>query len=364
MKRSNIASDYQKSRSYSPAVITEGGRTIWLAGHLAWEDEQGNSLADDFDHQTEKWIPSMTFAVTVHEEDTDLVSDNSINFSFDDSRSRTLASLRFGAELMSPTFDDLPAKPRFFGFAGVLWSTPGNGVVENKHETTLVEDYRDINLDQLVRNHDRQEFTSPGRPITVDDFQGQGTHITGRQLHNAWFLGVGTVFTFPMRGFSVRVRPTLEYVAEEIKTEGEYTLLTEPIDNVFVINDGMLKDTNIDHNLGPGLELEFVNHLDSNVTLAFFTQARFLWIVNSNVAKSKLSTVLPYNQPTIQRKNPYSPRFYYTGQILCVKANHWVKIDGGLHGEGAEELFDEHFTWMCGLSVSRNSNHVISLMIV
>lgn len=51
MKRSNIASDYQKSRSYSPAVITEGGRTIWLAGHLAWEDEQGNSLADDFDGQ-------------------------------------------------------------------------------------------------------------------------------------------------------------------------------------------------------------------------------------------------------------------------------------------------------------------------
>lgn len=51
MKRSNIASDYQKSRSYSPAVITEGGRTIWLAGHLAWEDEQGNSLAGDFDGQ-------------------------------------------------------------------------------------------------------------------------------------------------------------------------------------------------------------------------------------------------------------------------------------------------------------------------
>lgn len=51
MKRSHIASDYQKSRSYSPAVITEGGRTIWLAGHLAWEDEAGNSLAGDFDGQ-------------------------------------------------------------------------------------------------------------------------------------------------------------------------------------------------------------------------------------------------------------------------------------------------------------------------
>ena len=51
MKRTNISSAYQRSRSYSPAVITEGGKTIWLAGHLAWEDENGNSLAGDFDGQ-------------------------------------------------------------------------------------------------------------------------------------------------------------------------------------------------------------------------------------------------------------------------------------------------------------------------
>ncbi len=51
MKRTNISSAYQRSRSYSPAVITEGGKTVWLAGHLAWEDEDGNSLAGDFDGQ-------------------------------------------------------------------------------------------------------------------------------------------------------------------------------------------------------------------------------------------------------------------------------------------------------------------------
>ena len=51
MKRTHLFSDYQRSRSYSPAVITEGGRTIWLAGHLATEDEDGNSLAGDFDGQ-------------------------------------------------------------------------------------------------------------------------------------------------------------------------------------------------------------------------------------------------------------------------------------------------------------------------
>ena len=51
MKKTFLSSPYQRSRSYSPAVITEGGRTVWLAGHLATEDELGNSLADDFDGQ-------------------------------------------------------------------------------------------------------------------------------------------------------------------------------------------------------------------------------------------------------------------------------------------------------------------------
>jgi len=51
MQRRHLSSPYQKSRSYSPAVITEGGRTVWLAGHLAAEDEDGASLAGDFDGQ-------------------------------------------------------------------------------------------------------------------------------------------------------------------------------------------------------------------------------------------------------------------------------------------------------------------------
>jgi 2-iminobutanoate/2-iminopropanoate deaminase len=51
MKRRHIASAYQSSRSYSPVVVTEGGRTIWLAGIIAAEDENGRALADDFDGQ-------------------------------------------------------------------------------------------------------------------------------------------------------------------------------------------------------------------------------------------------------------------------------------------------------------------------
>jgi 2-iminobutanoate/2-iminopropanoate deaminase len=51
MKRRHYSSPYQASRAYSPMVVTEGGRTIRLAGIIAPEDENGRSLANDFDGQ-------------------------------------------------------------------------------------------------------------------------------------------------------------------------------------------------------------------------------------------------------------------------------------------------------------------------
>ncbi len=45
-------SERQKSRAYSPAVITEGGRTVWLAGQATTTDANGKDISGDFDAQT------------------------------------------------------------------------------------------------------------------------------------------------------------------------------------------------------------------------------------------------------------------------------------------------------------------------
>jgi 2-iminobutanoate/2-iminopropanoate deaminase len=49
MKKSFVRGTWQKSRTFSPAVITEGGKAIWIAGHTGQKDSAGNSLAGDFD---------------------------------------------------------------------------------------------------------------------------------------------------------------------------------------------------------------------------------------------------------------------------------------------------------------------------
>ena len=51
MKKSFVRGTWQKSRAFSPAVITEGGKVIWVAGHTDQKDSAGNSLAGDFDAQ-------------------------------------------------------------------------------------------------------------------------------------------------------------------------------------------------------------------------------------------------------------------------------------------------------------------------
>ncbi len=237
----------------------------------------------------DSWVPSIVFSVVVHEEDTEIeVDSRPLEFSFDRKAIRTLASLRFGGELMTPTFDKVPIKPRFFVGAGVLWSTPGNGLSHSNHDTTSQADYRGVNLDQKIRSFNqvtREPSNPPApEPTVFEDFEGRGTSVEGRQLHNSWYAGVGGVLTFPRSGFTIRVRPSIEYIGEEFRINGEYTLLSEEEDppgdfREFIIHEINISDKNIYHNIGPGLELEFVNHLDGDFTLSFFTQTRFMWII-------------------------------------------------------------------------------------
>jgi 2-iminobutanoate/2-iminopropanoate deaminase len=42
---------FEKGRAFSPAVITRGGRIIWLAGQTATEDLNGKPLLGDFQGQ-------------------------------------------------------------------------------------------------------------------------------------------------------------------------------------------------------------------------------------------------------------------------------------------------------------------------
>lgn len=49
--RQYLKREASQARAYSQAVITQGGRTIWLAGQVGAIDGSGRSLSGDFDGQ-------------------------------------------------------------------------------------------------------------------------------------------------------------------------------------------------------------------------------------------------------------------------------------------------------------------------
>jgi 2-iminobutanoate/2-iminopropanoate deaminase len=51
LKREIIPPTWEEQYTFSPAVITQGGRTVWLAGQVGFVDDAGKSLAGDFDAQ-------------------------------------------------------------------------------------------------------------------------------------------------------------------------------------------------------------------------------------------------------------------------------------------------------------------------
>ncbi len=46
-----VKGERPQTRGYSLAVITEGGKTVWLGGQIATADDNGKSLAGDFEGQ-------------------------------------------------------------------------------------------------------------------------------------------------------------------------------------------------------------------------------------------------------------------------------------------------------------------------
>ncbi|MGH7334758.1 MAG: RidA family protein [Candidatus Rokuibacteriota bacterium] len=45
-------SERQQARAYSPAVVTDGGHIVWLAGQTATMDAEGKDISGDFEAQT------------------------------------------------------------------------------------------------------------------------------------------------------------------------------------------------------------------------------------------------------------------------------------------------------------------------
>ena len=59
LKKTILEPSWETKYSFSPAVITEGGKIIWLAGHVGFVDDNGASLAGNFDAQARQALKNL-----------------------------------------------------------------------------------------------------------------------------------------------------------------------------------------------------------------------------------------------------------------------------------------------------------------
>jgi 2-iminobutanoate/2-iminopropanoate deaminase len=103
MQKSFVSGTWQKARAFSPAVITERGRVIWIAGHTGQRDAAGNSLAGDFDAQVRQTFKNIE--ATLKEADASLKDIVTMTVFLADARTTTRMT-----EIRTEIFgDDFPA---------------------------------------------------------------------------------------------------------------------------------------------------------------------------------------------------------------------------------------------------------------
>ena len=54
---------FQLSRAFSPGVITQGGKTVWVAGQTATKDFDGKDIANNFEAQVKTSLKMATTQV-------------------------------------------------------------------------------------------------------------------------------------------------------------------------------------------------------------------------------------------------------------------------------------------------------------
>lgn len=59
VEREHLEGTWQRDRSFSPAVITKGGRIVWVAGHGANRDEHDDPFEGTFAAQTRQCFKNM-----------------------------------------------------------------------------------------------------------------------------------------------------------------------------------------------------------------------------------------------------------------------------------------------------------------
>ena len=207
----------------------------------------------------DRWIPALGFSVGFLTQDGESSSTSSLvlgpafdptpqQIRPDDSGSGALLGATFHGsfELSTPALD-LPGMPRAFGHVGI---------------TGILSSSKNINQEGSPGQLTDPAAVDPFATInSEDDILGQGSATEAETEDIMFRAGLGISIAIPLMDRELRIKPSFEYMREEITVHGivSRAVATEPI--VRGIDDTRLislkaQKTEVYHGIGPGIELE------------------------------------------------------------------------------------------------------------
>lgn len=215
------------------------------------------------------WIPYLDVGIDSGEE----IAGASVTSTVDDSASGTNsfdhARLRFGAGVLMPSWTQIPGRPRIFVQGGIDYHLAGSQLALDVGEVGNPQPA----IDRLNLN----------RPNDPEPIPGQGQLIRQEYMGPGWAAAIGVAFEMPAPwdGGSIRLKPMAAYEGERIRIEGRLVDVSEPSDNVFVIDQAYArKNPTTDHRLGLGGEIELTFFEGDRLEMSAYGNARYLWVVS------------------------------------------------------------------------------------
>ena len=264
------------------------GLLLWSVP--AWSDQA--SIADDL---RDRWIPSLTFDVLLHDweekgsldtflpdcsiQSVGLDGDTCLpSLSSSETSQVSAVQYRVGLDLMSPRIDLLSFifSPRAWIFGGILISAQQtHPVMTSPSDGRFVPRQPEDEVDS---------YYQPGYP-------GVAAEIKSRYRETGWFVGVGSVFELPYRNSMFRIKVGVNYLRERVQINANLAAikLTNPgqpeqpactnqeITPCEVVRAALGFKNQMYHYLGPVGELEMVLVPGRNLTFSIYGQTQFLW---------------------------------------------------------------------------------------
>jgi hypothetical protein len=215
------------------------------------------------------WIPYLDVGIDSGEEIAGASVTSTVTDSASGTNSFDHARLRFGVGVLMPSWTKTPGRPRLFVQGGIDYHLAGS--------------QRALDVGNVGDPQPAIDRLNPNRPNDRESIPGQGQRIRQEYMGPGWLAAIGVAFEMPAPwdDGSIRLKPMAAYEGERIRIEGQLVHVSEPSDNVFVVDRAHARgNPTTDHRLGLGGEIELTFFEGDRFEMSAYGNARYLWVVS------------------------------------------------------------------------------------